>query len=226
MRLLLVRHGQTASNVHRLLDTAVPGADLDAVGRSQAELLVERLAHHPIDAVYTSDLVRTQQTVAPLAAARGLEPRTIGGFREIQAGEDEMSPDSSRYIAVLKAWGEGDPEASLPGGEDAETFLERFDAGIAAVEEAGHDLPVVVSHGAALRAWVLARAVDLDVEWAVARRMGNTAVLLCERDAAGDWRLLDWDEGAPEIGAPAEDAGPDEPVEEVPEGPDLADAER
>ena len=43
MRLHLVRHGQTASNVAHLLDTAHPGADLDEVGRAQAAALVVRL---------------------------------------------------------------------------------------------------------------------------------------------------------------------------------------
>ena len=36
MRLLLVRHGQTMSNVDRVLDTKVPGAPLTEEGRAQA----------------------------------------------------------------------------------------------------------------------------------------------------------------------------------------------
>ena len=87
MRLYLVRHGRTSSNVDRLLDTASPGADLDDVGRAQATRLVERLDGHHLEAVYASDLVRTQQTLAPLASARGLEMTILGGLREIQAGE-------------------------------------------------------------------------------------------------------------------------------------------
>lgn len=74
MRLILVRHGRTSSNVGFQLDTAAPGADLDEAGRAQADALVELLAEHPITAVYTSNLVRTQQTAAPVAAAKGLIP--------------------------------------------------------------------------------------------------------------------------------------------------------
>jgi Phosphotransferase enzyme family len=42
MRLLLVRHAQTASNVGRALDTAIPGAALTGLGHEQAARLVTR----------------------------------------------------------------------------------------------------------------------------------------------------------------------------------------
>src|SRR5450755_4342821 len=73
MRLLLVRHGQTSSNLGRLLDTDHPGADLTPLGRAQAAALVGSLGPQPIDAVYASTLVRTQQTAAPLGAWLGLQ---------------------------------------------------------------------------------------------------------------------------------------------------------
>ena len=47
---------------------------LDARGEGQAQELVERLASWPIDEIHTSPYTRCVQTVAPLAAARGLEP--------------------------------------------------------------------------------------------------------------------------------------------------------
>ena len=44
MRLLLIRHGQTPSNLKFLLDTAVPGAALTELGERQAAALPEALA--------------------------------------------------------------------------------------------------------------------------------------------------------------------------------------
>ena len=73
MRLLLIRHGQTQSNVNRELDTAFPGAPLNEAGLAQAEALVEALAHERIDALYCSTLTRAQQTAAPQAASRAQE---------------------------------------------------------------------------------------------------------------------------------------------------------
>ena len=58
MRLILIRHGQTQSNVDGALDTAFPGAPLDDVGLAQAEALVYAIAHEAIDALYCSTLTR------------------------------------------------------------------------------------------------------------------------------------------------------------------------
>jgi len=91
VRLLLIRHAETTANVDRLLDTAPPGADLSDRGREQADALVDGLDDVELDAIYVSDLVRTQQTAAPLAGARSLEPRIRPGVREIQAGDYEMA---------------------------------------------------------------------------------------------------------------------------------------
>ena len=194
MRLYLVRHGRTPSNVARLLDTAIPGADLDATGREQARVLVDRLADHAIDAVYASDLVRTQQTAAPLAADRGLEVRVLGDLREIQAGEDEMSPLWDRYITALRSWGEGDVGASVPGGEDGDAFFARYDAAIAAIADAGQASALLVSHGAALRMWVAARVKGIDVAEVVGRRLGNTTVVTLDGDNESGWTFVAWDE--------------------------------
>lgn len=194
MRLYLVRHGRTPSNVARLLDTAVPGADLDAVGREQADGLADRLAGVPVDAVYASDLVRTQQTAAPLAAARGLVVQVLPGLREIQAGEDEMSPLWGRYIGALKAWGQGDPGAHVPGGEDAHAFFTRYDAAVAEIAASGHDAALLVSHGAALRMWIAGRVRDIGVDEVVGRRLGNTTVVTLDGGPGEGWRFVDWDE--------------------------------
>ena len=118
MRLILVRHGRTPSNVGFLLDTAEPGADLDEDGLEQAAALVERLSHHEIGAVYVSNLVRTQQTARPVAQARGLELQVLPELREISAGDDELSPDATRYIGTLIAWGRA---TGTPGSRAART---------------------------------------------------------------------------------------------------------
>lgn len=206
MRLYLVRHGRTPSNVDRLLDTAVPGAELDEVGRRQAEALVVRLAGRPVEAVYASDLTRTQQTVAPLAAERTLDVTVLGGLREIQAGEDEMSPDWRRYVDVLEAWGH-DLSASVPGGEDAHAFLDRFDGAVATIAGAGHDTALAASHGAALRMWVAFRATGIDVEELIAKRLGNTAIITLDGDPASGWTFVDWEEAS----SPSDDEEPPTP---------------
>ncbi|MDQ7993493.1 MAG: histidine phosphatase family protein [Propionicimonas sp.] len=189
MRLILVRHGRTDSNVGLLLDTGAPGADLDASGLEQAASLVERLSEHPIDAVFASSLVRTQQTARPLAQARGLEVRVLPGLREIPAGEDEMSADATRYIGALIAWGEGDLHARVPGGENALEFFARYDDAIDVVAASGAEVAVVVSHGAALRVWASARVAGF-AQALGAAHLDNTGVIVVDGGPAEGWTLV------------------------------------
>lgn len=195
MRLFLIRHGRTSSNVSRLLDTAAPGADLDETGHAQATTLVDRLADAGIEAIYASDRVRTQQTAAPLAQAQGLAVSVLPGLAEISAGEDEMSPDWRGYIEVLQAWGAGDLTARLTGGEDAAAFFDRFDAALADIVAAGHGTAALVSHGAALRTWASGRIRGINAADMVSGVFGNTAVIEITGDTESGWDLVRWDHG-------------------------------
>ncbi|HEX5335877.1 MAG TPA: histidine phosphatase family protein [Propionicimonas sp.] len=190
MRLILVRHGRTASNVGFLLDTAEPGADLDDGGLEQAASLVERLSHHAIEAVYVSNLVRTQQTARPVAEARGLELQVLPELREVPAGDDELSSDATRYIGTLVAWGKGDLEARIPGGENAHEFMARFDAAIATIAASGKDVVMVVSHGAALRVWSMVRVKGFTEALGKAH-LDNTGVIVADGSFADGWELAE-----------------------------------
>src|SRR4051812_40983545 len=111
MRLILVRHGQTDSNVARALDTEAPGADLTDLGREQADELATALGDEPVDAVYASHLVRSRRTAAPLAAKLGLPVEVREGVREIRAGELEMRSDEDSvrvYLETVLRWIEGE----------------------------------------------------------------------------------------------------------------------
>jgi probable phosphoglycerate mutase len=193
VRLLLIRHAETTANAERLLDTAPPGTDLSERGRVQAEQLVEALADVPLDAIYVSDLVRTQQTAAPLAAARGLVPLIRPGIREIQAGEYEMAPDDGSwgaYLAVLYRWADGEPHARIPRGESGIEVLARYDAVVA--EAAEHEAAAIISHGAVIRAWTGARAANVDRAFVADTRLYNTAVIVLDGSPDSGWRVETW----------------------------------
>ena len=190
MRLILVRHGQTSSNTGFLLDTGAPGADLNETGREQADALVERLDGEPIDAIYASTLVRTQQTAAPLARTRGLEVGILADLREISAGDAEMTTDATDYITTLLKWDEGDHEARIPGAENALEFFARFDRAIARVASGGHASAVAFSHGAAMRTWASAR-VDGFTDTLGKGLLNNTGIIYAEGDPESGWKLVE-----------------------------------
>ena len=194
MRLLLVRHAQTANNVGRALDTAMPGAALTDLGRQQAARLVARLAGEDPDVVAASPLMRAQQTAAPVAAARGLAVLTLDGLREIDAGALEMQTSAQAiesYRGVIAAWAAGALEVVMPGGLSGREFLHRYDEAVRALEDAGTSA-VAVSHGAAIRTWLAARCLGVDAAMVSDRVLANTGIAVVEGSTRAGWRLTGW----------------------------------
>lgn len=197
MRLILIRHGQTASNVAQALDTAAPGAPLDETGIAQAQALVERLGAEgqDVDAVYSSTLLRARMTAAPLATARGLEVAEHAGLTEISAGVLEMRADRDAQLAyrdVFFRWLSGDLSARVPGGEDARTALDRFDSVIEQARDAGTGKLVVVSHAAMLVTWLASRSANFDPKLLAPVPLANTGVVTLENATGSSWMLRSW----------------------------------
>ncbi|NVM97082.1 histidine phosphatase family protein [Arthrobacter sp. SDTb3-6] len=229
MRLILIRHGQTPNNVRSLLDTAVPGPGLTAMGEQQAAALPAALRGERISRLYVSNLVRTSLTAASLAADRGLEPVVRPGLREISAGSLEMKgdPDSIQaYLETVLAWLGGDLSARMPGGDTGREVLERFDAVVAeAAAGDGTGAVAMVSHGAMIRFWAGHRATNVDWSDPKYHELSNTGILTLEGtpapgNAPGGWQLLDW-QGTPAGGLGGTDF--DGPTAELDAGAARAD---
>ena len=213
MRLLLIRHGQTPSNVRGLLDTAVPGPGLTELGRRQAAALPDALGHESIDAIHVSVLQRTHETAAPLAAALGLEPVVSDGLHEISAGDLEMRSDHAAirtYLETVFSWSH-DLSRRMPGGESGEEFFARFDGSIADIAAEHSGTVAIVSHGAAIRVWAGGRARNIDPDYAARNTLDNTGVVVVEGDPDSGWSVDTW-AGAPVGGARLEDASADDPT--------------
>ncbi|MGW3647377.1 histidine phosphatase family protein [Streptomyces sp. NPDC000878] len=210
MRLLLIRHGQTPSNVLYLLDTAVPGAGLTELGERQAAALPEALAGEDIDALYASTLIRTQLTAAPLAGVRGLDVLVRDGIREVAAGDLEMRGDpeaADLYMTTVFAWAGGETELRMPGGENGVEALGRFDAVVAEAADSGVGTVAMVSHGAAIRMWAAARVDNVDVAFAAEHRLDNTGVVVLEGSPVDGWKAVSW-AGAVVAAAGSGESGP------------------
>jgi probable phosphoglycerate mutase len=199
MRLILIRHGQTSSNVGHHLDTGEPGAGLTDLGREQARALPAALAGANIEAIYASTLRRTQQTAAPLAAALGLEVNIRAGLREISAGTLEMAHDEASigaYLSVVLGWAEGATNTMVPGArEDGVAVLGQFDEVVAEVVDTGIETAVLVTHGAMIRAWAGARCRNLPRGFTALNPVSNTGVVVVD-GAPGRWHAESWQEQA------------------------------
>lgn len=195
MRLFLLRHGQTHGNTIGALDTAYPGADLTELGVRQAEAAALALGDHGIAGLYVSPLVRTGQTAAPLAAKLGIEPVTLDGLQEIQAGTYEMATDEDSilgYVGTVADWIEGRLDPRMKGSETGHEFLARYDDAVASIAAEGHHIALLVSHGAAIRTWVANRVTDSGSHEMATEGFGNTACIELEGSPADGWKVIEW----------------------------------
>lgn len=214
MRLLLIRHGQTPSNVDGLLDTARPGPGLTELGERQAAEIPDALKHEAIDGIYVSVLRRTLITATPLIVDRGLDPVELPGIHEIEAGDLEMRHDHEAYRIYLEtafAWGMGDLDRRMPGATDGHEFFRRFDESIASVT--GNNA-VVFSHGAAIRVWVAGRAINVPPSFAGEHDIQNTGVVELDGSLDAGFTLLSW-QGTPVGGSDLSDDTAEDPTGET-----------
>ena len=124
---LLVRHGQTDSNVKGIF-MGRSAENINETGHIQAHKLSERLAGSPIAVIYASPLRRTRTTAAILAAPHSLELELVDDLIEIQTGDwrglngDEISrkwPELWRQSRI-------DPsDFAMPNGESFKQVTER-----------------------------------------------------------------------------------------------------
>ena len=173
----LVRHGQV-ENPGRVLYGRLPGFDLSARGRAQAELLARHFASLPLAAVLASPLERAQQTAAPIAASHGLEVRT--DLRLIEASNvfEGVAGNVAWYIVRHPAiWWKLRDFRAPSWGERNVDLVERVHAAVDAArdEYAGRHV-VLVSHQAPI--WVARLAFERRqlVHWPQARRCSLASV--------------------------------------------------
>jgi broad specificity phosphatase PhoE len=194
MRLLLIRHAQTLSNVNRRLDTSVPGPGLTELGYEQAGGLPNTLAGQRIDAIYVSNMVRTHLTAQPLAIARGLQIVEHEGLREIGAGiYDTRSDGEARnaYITTIFGWVTGDLHTRMPGAENGAEVFGRFNAVITEAAAVDHHTVAFVSHSALIRSWVAYSAFNVTGQ-IVKTYLDNAGVVVLDGDVDRGWTALSW----------------------------------
>ncbi|GAA1252750.1 histidine phosphatase family protein [Prauserella halophila] len=198
MRLYLVRHAQSEANVHKILDTALPGPPLTELGRQQARDLAERLGDEPIAAVYTSYATRAKQTARPLADALSLEVTPLPGVQEVGVGDLEGRGDQEAlelHGKIVGRWLDGWLDVPLPGGETGHEVRDRYLAAIGGLRDRHYgsgEAVVVVSHGGAIRFGAEWLAGNVTSEIADNDLLPNTAVVRLDADANGGWRCAEW----------------------------------
>ncbi len=140
---VLLRHARSTANGSGVLAGRSPGVELDETGRKQADALVTRLDTVPFAEIVCSPLLRCEQTVAPIAAARGLAPVTEPDLSEVDYGD--WTNRELKELAKEKLWSvvQQHPSAAVfPGGEGLASVQTRAVAAVRA-----HDARISAAHG-------------------------------------------------------------------------------
>ena len=203
-RLLLLRHGQSYSNVERLLDTRPPGASLTPEGVAQARDFARAASPKP-GLLLHSVARRAAETAAAIAEETGLTPEQIEGIHEVQVGDLEMRGDDDAVQAfngIYERWHSGERDAAFPAGESANQVLDRYLPVLADIraryldEDGWTDDIVVVSHGAAIRL-VAATLAGVDGSFVVEHHLTNAQAVVLVPEPDGAWSCARWGEHEP-----------------------------
>lgn len=191
MTVTLVRHAESEANAAGIVETAVPGPPLTALGQQQAKAAAALHAADTPDAVFASPLLRTRQTAQPLADEVGEPVQVQDGLREVEGGvyEDLPVDQAGGMFDAIQAWVRGDRTARIPGSIDGDELNARFDDALAAIRAGGYRNPVVYSHGAAIVAWTLMNVTNPP---AAMKGLENTGYVVVQGNPGTGWTLLDW----------------------------------
>jgi 2,3-bisphosphoglycerate-dependent phosphoglycerate mutase len=131
-QVLFIRHGETDWNRIKRIQGHVD-IPLAESGLAQAEQLAQRLVTEArdgkrLDAVYSSDLLRAQQTAKPFAQALGMPLQLREGLRERWYGAFQGHDNGeikAKFPDEYAVWQTRDPGFAPPGGESQRAFYER-----------------------------------------------------------------------------------------------------
>jgi len=185
-KIYLIRHAEAEGNLYRIAHGWHNGLITNYRGYQQIDALRQRFQDVDIDAVYASDLYRTQITARAIWLPKALPLHLEPAFREIHMGVWEDHPwhelnklhpeEMYHFNRRVDLW-------HVEGGETAQDVLDRYIPALKRVAAENDGKTVAVfSHGAAMR-MVLGTLNGLSLaEVGETPHGDNTAVSLLEID--------------------------------------------
>ena len=155
--LVLVRHAYAVSNREGTASCAVPGDGLTPEGVEQARRIADRIGDDTFSLGVSSELARTQETLALALDGRAVPRLVVPELNEIDFGSFDGGP-----LASYRAWaGSHSPSEPAPGGGESRGMAAaRFARGLESLLERSEQVVLLVGHALVVR-YVLDAAVGL-----------------------------------------------------------------
>jgi probable phosphoglycerate mutase len=201
IRVVLWRHGQTDWNVENRFQghSDIP---LNKVGHYQASEAAKVLAALRPDRIISSDLIRAQETAAPLASLTDIKIEINPNLRETDGGlwEGKLASENRASHGELFAnWYEGGDEPAGVTGERRSDVAKRA---VAVIEKETTNFSgtiVFVTHGGTVRS-VLGSILKLPIaQWGVIGGLSNACwsiLELTKHHTGSKWYLAEHNAGS------------------------------
>ena len=198
MRLYFVRHGQSEANVQRVISNRDLPHPLTELGRQQAEALAYSLSAVPLVAIYSSPIMRAEQTAQIVAASRGLSVEIADALREPDCGIMEGRGDEEAWAEhdrVTYDWVVQHKFASrIERGESFHDLRARFVPFVNRLV-AAHSTPdrniILITHGSLLYLMLPLVLINVDPASVHEYPMPNTGIIVAEKQMNG-LTCLEW----------------------------------
>jgi probable phosphoglycerate mutase len=150
----VIRHGQTEHNKNGIVQGKGVNLPLNELGIQQSQAFFDAYKQVPFDIIYTSTLLRAQQTIAPFKEL-GIPHEVFSELDEISWGNMEGKANtmesSEEFKLLLDEWQQGNIDAKPEGGESPRELQQRQLRFVDALKKSSAKKILVSMHGRAIR---------------------------------------------------------------------------
>ncbi len=154
----IIRHGETEYNRLNIVQGSGVDTHLNEKGFNQAEKFHAFYKNIPFDKIYTSTLIRTQQSVQPFIDS-GILYKKLPELNEISWGDFEGKTQTEEqkimFYDVLKKWSMGELNEKIPNGESPLELQQRQSKALNYIMENTSEKNVLICmHGRAIKVFL------------------------------------------------------------------------
>lgn len=186
-RVYIVRHGETDYNVEHRWQGQLD-VPLNKAGKRQAKALAQHLADISVDAIFSSDLKRTMDTIRPYVKQNNLTITPEKRLREIHLGDFQgLKRHEIRELYPQEAmrW-DNDDSFVIPNGESRQQVKRRIlTFWQETTQRTDLEQIMMVSHGGSIR--ILMH--ELFPEVLERFHFANTSITVLECDEHANWKI-------------------------------------